>query len=201
MPFPNCSPTQVDMQRYLANLSIRCLLNRIHHCLYFTDEAPTYPAPSPTMVYSDTPMPQPPSKSFSKVCSELDSQLQCWFDMLPDAIRPCLESQATGDLHGCLLRLRYWSAKQLIYRPFLIYATSMAIGTDLSEDVYRNCQACLSSCRAYLYASVEFLSTALPSPYAYLATQWLVTTMDLSFVGRRDGSRAVLSNLLTLHTV
>ncbi|KAL3480976.1 hypothetical protein BJX99DRAFT_253960 [Aspergillus californicus] len=168
LPFPSCNPPNLDLQRYLANLSMRCLLNRIHHCLYFSSETPTHAAWSPTAVRTGMSPPRQPSTA---VCTELELQLQNWYGMLPDAIRPALDFQEPGDLHMCLLQLRYWSAKQIIYRPYVIYAISRPVEEELSENVLSACQTCVSACRGYLYTSVPFLSSTSPSPYTYMAIQ------------------------------
>ncbi|KAL5333608.1 hypothetical protein BJX70DRAFT_403376 [Aspergillus crustosus] len=172
LPFPSCNPPNLDLQRYLANLSMRCLLNRIHHCLYFSSETPTHATWTPTTAHTAMSPPRQPSNAVSRVCTELELQLENWYGMLPDAIRPDLDPQEPGDLHMCLLQLRYWSAKQILYRPYVIYATSRPVQDELSEHVLNACQACASACRGYLYASVPFLSRTSPSPYTYMAVQW-----------------------------
>ncbi|KAL4879193.1 hypothetical protein BJY04DRAFT_220312 [Aspergillus karnatakaensis] len=170
LPFPSCNPPNLDLQRYLANLSMRCLLNRIHHCLYFSSETPTHTPWTPATVQAAPSPPRPPSRAISRVCSELELQIQNWYGMLPDAIRPDLDPQDSGDLHKRLLQLRYWSSKQILYRPYVIYATSRP-AEQLSDDIVSACETCVSACRGYLYASVPFLSRPSPSPYTYMAIQ------------------------------
>lgn len=174
MPFPSCgNPPDQNVQHYLANLAARCLLNRIHHSIYFTSDVPTnHPNHSSMALDAAFSLPRLPSSSLIRVCTELDHQLQTWYDMLPVNIRPQLDLSAKSDPPTCLLRLRYWSARHIIYRPFVIYAITMTADQGQSPVILDNCQACLSSCRAYLHAMADLLST--PSPYAYLASQWSV---------------------------
>ncbi|KAL4930340.1 uncharacterized protein BDV17DRAFT_259428 [Aspergillus undulatus] len=173
LPFPRRSPPDLDLQRYLANLSIRCLLNRIHHCLYFSTEIPTQSGLSPLTPRGNAAPspPQPPNKSLSRICAELDLQLENWYGMLPEAIRPALDPGAPDGIHARLLQLRYWSAKQFIYRPYVVYAMSAPSDRALSEDVLDACHICVSACRAYIYTCADFLSTASPSAYTYMGAQ------------------------------
>ncbi|KAL4945628.1 hypothetical protein BDV06DRAFT_219166 [Aspergillus oleicola] len=174
LPFPSCSPPHLDLQRYLANLSIRCLLNRIHHCLYFSNDTTPLAASSPMTPQSHAALSPPqhaPNKSLSRICTELDLQLENWYAMLPDPIRPPLDFQASDGVHSLLLQLRYWSAKQFIFRPYLIYALSAPTDAPLSEDILSSCQTCLSACRAYIYTCADFLSTTSPSAYTYMGAQ------------------------------
>ncbi|CAG7952062.1 unnamed protein product [Penicillium salamii] len=186
MPFPGCgNPPDSNVQHYLANLSARCLLNRIHHSIYFTSDVPTgNPRHSSEALDVVMSLPQLPSSSLIRVCTELDHQLQTWYDMLPDTIRPDLDLHAQSDPPTCLLRLRYWSARQIIYRPFVIYAITTTADQEHSSVILDNCQACLSSCRAYIHAMADLLST--PSPYAYLASQCCLGSILILTLARRS---------------
>ncbi|KAL4969818.1 uncharacterized protein BDV14DRAFT_195347 [Aspergillus stella-maris] len=172
LPFPSCSPPHLDLQRYLANLSIRCLLNRIHHCLYFSNDTPIA-ASSPMTPQSHplSPSHHNPNPSLTRICSELNHQLENWYAMLPDAIRPLLDPQSSNGVHSLLLQLRYWSAKQFIYRPYVIYLLSKPSNETLSQDTFRACQICLHACRRYIYTCADFLSTNSPSAYTYMGAQ------------------------------
>ncbi|KAL4799602.1 hypothetical protein BDV19DRAFT_385370 [Aspergillus venezuelensis] len=173
LPFPSCSPPHLDLQRYLANLSIRCLLNRIHHCLYFSNNTPI--AASSPMTPQSHPLSlphHPPNQSLARICSELNHQLENWYAMLPDAIRPPLDPQSSNGVHSLLLQLRYWSAKHFIYRPYVIYFLSKPSDEVFSQDTFRACQICLHACRRYIYTCADFLSTKSPSAYTYMGAQW-----------------------------
>ena len=168
MPFPKCgNPPVLDMQLYLTELSVRCLLNRIHHALHFTGNTSDSTSHPPTESCDSVSPPQLPSGSLIRVCTELERQLKDWYDALPDGIRPDLSQsrEIIGDPHRCLLRLRYWSARLIIYRPFVIYTTSNLANGEFSPIILDNCEACVSSCRSFLYAAGDILSTS--SPYTY----------------------------------
>lgn len=173
MPFPRCGDSQeLHMVRFLTQLSVRCLLNRIHHALHFTDNTLTHSGNPLEDGNSLTPPPHMPSSSLFRVCSELERQLAGWYDTLPDSIRPDLHTDLSwpGDPHACILRLRYWSSRFITYRPFVIYATSCSTDRSITQDILTNCEICLSSCRAYVYAASDV--ALISSPYAYATTQW-----------------------------
>ena len=173
MAFPSCgNPPELDMQRYLTELSIRCLLNRVHHSLYFTNNVSENQGRSPSERHQAVSIQQPLSSSLGRVCTELERQLKDWYAALPDGLRPDLTQTrgVPGDLHACLLRLRYWSARFIIYQPFMIYAISISAEVGISEIVLEKCEACVSSCRSFLYAALDLLSAI--SPYTYAVTQW-----------------------------
>lgn len=65
-----------------------------------------------------------PDSAHLRVCDELNRQLETWYEGLPEVIKPDLKGNPKGNRQACILRLRYWSAKQNIYRAFVVYVTS-----------------------------------------------------------------------------
>ncbi|KAI8287137.1 putative transcriptional regulatory protein [Colletotrichum sp. SAR11_57] len=78
LPFPRCgNPPDPTMLSWLADLSARRLLNRIHHVMYDTASPTTNSATA---------------DAFASVSAELSHQLGAWYDLLPSAIKPDLHT-------------------------------------------------------------------------------------------------------------
>lgn len=175
MPLPSCGDLTDRSKVYLlAEISARRLLNRVHQSINFTENVTIYTGRMLNALSSATSSPPPlPDASLLSVCSELNRQLDTWYDSLPSIVKPDLTTETAGNRQSSLLRLRYWSAKQIIYRPFMIYATSLSSEHALPQFVLERCQLCLFSCRNYLHACRESLSER--TPYTYGIAQWYVT--------------------------
>ncbi|OAL24960.1 hypothetical protein AYO20_10563 [Fonsecaea nubica] len=170
MPFPAYSNVTAPESLYsLADISARSLLNRIHHTMYFTDSLSLYAGRSQNsggILSSD------PDASLLRVCEELDRQLETWYESLPEAVKPDLWGRPRGSDQACVLRLRYWSAKHNIYRPFVVYAASRATEHEGSIPVaaLERCRLCLSASRIFLLTAGHVLSSR--SPYTFSTAQW-----------------------------
>ncbi|OAG42982.1 hypothetical protein AYO21_02933 [Fonsecaea monophora] len=177
IPFPRYgeSPT-ADNLYSLAEISVRLLQNRIHRAVYFADSLAIYAGRGLDTLA--TPRLRPgPSNSLFRVCEELDRQLETWYNALPEAIKPDLASDLHDGKNGCLLRLRYWSSKQNIYRPFVLYVTSQMSDRTaaIPPSVLEKCHSCLCACRAYILTAGHLLSHR--SPYTYSAAQYCFTCL------------------------
>ncbi|VUC22138.1 unnamed protein product, partial [Clonostachys rosea] len=144
MPFPDCgSPPQSNMLSWLANISSRRLLNRIHHVLY--DQSQRDSAASLSFGTRE------PS---SRICQELHSQLHAWYDLLPEPIKPCLDQQTA--LEEATLAMRFHAAGDIIFRPSLLRALSLsAVNQQIPSYILENAIECLQHCQKYIEA-VEF---------------------------------------------
>lgn len=153
----------------LADISARSLLNRIHHTIYFPDSLSLYADRQQGpygMVTSH------PDNSSLRVCEELNRQLETWYESLPEIIKPALSGAPRGSDQACVLRLRYWSAKHNIYRPFVLHVTSQGAEHEasVSQAVLERCQLCLSACRMFLLTAGYVLSER--TPYTFSIAQW-----------------------------
>ncbi|KIW25877.1 uncharacterized protein PV07_09013 [Cladophialophora immunda] len=172
LPFPTYSKVTASESLYsLADISARSLLNRIHHTVYFTDSLSLYAGRSQSscgILSSD------PDASLLRVCEELDRQLETWYESLPEAIKPDLFGRPRGSDPTCVLRLRYWSAKHNIYRPFVVYVTSRAAEREgsIPAIALERCQICLSASRIFLLTAGHVLSQR--SPYTFSTAQCCV---------------------------
>ncbi|KAJ0304020.1 hypothetical protein Brms1b_011388 [Colletotrichum noveboracense] len=107
LPFPRCgNPPDPAMLSWLADLSARRLLYRIHHVMYDTASPTTNSATA---------------DAFASVSAELSHQLGAWYDLLPSAIKPDLHtaSGTTLSVDEAIMVLRYHAAGDIIFRPFL----------------------------------------------------------------------------------
>lgn len=154
MRFPSLGQAPMPANlAFLAEISMRLLLNRIHYSIYSTDS-----------------LQEVPNGSLISICTELDHQLNNWHDSLPATIQPNLSSKDNANLQTYILRLRYWSAKDIIFRPFVFYVTSLSPDIYIPRIILDKCQLCLSSCRNWLLASRELLSQHTSWAYSALST-------------------------------
>ncbi|XPS73296.1 hypothetical protein M3J09_005446 [Ascochyta lentis] len=148
LPFPQCnSSTEPHMLFWLADLSSRKLLNRVHHTMYNAPERKSgsiddsvRPVLKP--VYQDV-------GSYVKISEELRRQLETWYDYLPSQIQPNLDDQnPTAD--EAILLLRYHASGDIISRPFVFHVCSLPEGSQPPDHVLENCKMCIGHCRKFL---------------------------------------------------
>ncbi|KAL4778880.1 hypothetical protein BJX76DRAFT_365857 [Aspergillus varians] len=115
---------------FLACISMRRLLNRVHDLLYARNSG----------VASDI-------YQFSSVAAELDHQLKKWKDLLPPPFQFTTNREPTRSTEAGFLRQRYLACKSVIYRPYLTWALSLTTrGEPVSPTVYEGCKTCLEAC-------------------------------------------------------
>ncbi|KAH0431445.1 hypothetical protein CcaCcLH18_07061 [Colletotrichum camelliae] len=146
LPFPRCgNPPDPALLSWLADLSARRLLNRIHHVMCDTASPTNSPATT--------------ADAFASVSAELSHQLGAWYDLLPSAIKPDLHTASgtgtTLSVDEAIMVLRYHAAGDIIFRPFLHQVCGMEGGAVVGEVVVENANRCLGHCRGYLDV-VEF---------------------------------------------
>jgi len=150
---------------YLAEISIRRLLNRIHNSLY--------PSKIHVLTLSSTSLMAPDDISIDEItamisiCDELESQLETWHTSIPEAFRPALEAgfQPT-ECHDreAILRIRYFAARHIIYRPFVLYIIMHGLQRT-SDAMVEKAALCLDSCRHYIHNTTLILQK--PSQYTW----------------------------------
>jgi len=111
IPLPGTYHTHVDPQQeeqsslyFLACISMRRLLNRVHQLLYARDTGASLD-----------------NARFPYVVAELNHQLDEWRDVLPPsfAFTVGFECTPTATEHGGFLRQRYLTCQSVIYRPYV----------------------------------------------------------------------------------
>ncbi|KAJ5169883.1 uncharacterized protein N7500_002666 [Penicillium coprophilum] len=156
-PFPSFANHDAqETHVFLAELSVRRLLNRVHHTMYGSDwtrrSLGLQPASSDSPSYDFQSL-----STILNVSQELDRQLDNWYNLLPRTIKPDIHdpSRCTG-LQLNMLH-RFHSAKDIITRPFLLCAIDSPPEDDLPPMVLKQCESSIANCRAYLDASVRRL--------------------------------------------
>ena len=142
------------------------MLNRVHNSVYprrYHD--PSLPAPS--IVTPDEPTIDEIS-SIGTVCDELHRQLDLWYASIPEQFRPSLDpnppDSGESDRYA-ILRIRYFAAKHIIYRPFLLHIAAHGISPETPATIVENAGLCIESCRLYLRNATRILRW--PSQYTW----------------------------------
>jgi len=150
MAFPSSEETNsAAMLCWLAELSCRRLLNRVHHVMY--DDALKVAIFNQSSSRSDVGSGfQRPISSVAKTSQELNRQLETWFDLLPITIKPDLQDASTWQVQELNILLRYHSAKDIIFRPFVMYVCSMSRDSQVPGLLLESCGVCIDHCRAYI---------------------------------------------------
>ncbi|KAF7561500.1 hypothetical protein G7046_g2669 [Stylonectria norvegica] len=184
MPFPDYGKNPAPENLYtLAEISSRSLLNRIHHVLFSTDSLTLYKGLGQENQASSPHL--DPDASLLRVCGELNRQLETWYESLPEVIKPDLTGAVPGNGQICLLRLRYWSSKQIIYRAFVVYVTSQSMERDfsVSPSVIEMCDLCLTGCRMFVLTASHLLAERTPRTYS--AAQCIFSCMLVLSIAAR----------------
>lgn len=147
LSFPSCGNSpEPTMLRWLADLSSRRLLNRIHHLLYKSiDNKLDESGPTPDLASLGT----DDQNFLLGIAEEMNHQLHAWFDLLPQAIQPDL-SKSNPDIKEALTILRYHAAGDIIHRPFLLQICALPGTLTPNDSVLNNAHKCLYHCRGYL---------------------------------------------------
>jgi hypothetical protein len=164
---PSC--TNLDLIQstcYLAEISVRRLLNRVHNSLY--------PVKKHVLTLSATTLMTPDDfsiddiSSMMTVCDELLAQLETWHSSIPETVRPELDKPSVGDEpvdRRSILRIRYYATRHIIHRPFVLYISAHPGSKQISESMLQKAELCLRSCRHYLHHATHVLQN--PSQYTW----------------------------------
>ncbi|KAL2106729.1 hypothetical protein VUR80DRAFT_6300 [Thermomyces stellatus] len=147
---------------FLAELAVRRLLNRIHNSLY--NQKPHALSLSSTSLMALEEFSNEEISSMVVVCDELQRQLDLWHASIPEAYRPSLALGPAVNDRESVLRIRYFAARHIIYRPFVLNVTNNEASPH-SESVIEKASLCIESCRMYLRSTTDILRK--PSPYTW----------------------------------
>lgn len=150
VPLPGRFNTHDDPQEeshaslyFLACISMRRLLNRVHHLLFAKDGGVSISDPRlPSMI------------------SELDEQLTMWRELLPPAFRFTIDTAPVESQHGAFLRQRYLTCKALIYRPYLMSALSNT-SSRVSPETIEKCKVWLQACMLHILNLHSYVQTVM----------------------------------------
>ncbi|KAK2812659.1 hypothetical protein FQN50_001305 [Emmonsiellopsis sp. PD_5] len=147
---------------YLAEISMRRLLNRVHNSIY-NGERGSFSAKSDL-----SPLPMSVA-SLITITSELDQQLLLWYNSVPEVIKPTLGVEPMTDDREMILRIRYYAARHIIHRHFVLYIVSLPEDREPSSMILEKAQMCIESCRLYLQNTGVILKK--PSQYTWTLSQ------------------------------
>lgn len=180
----------------IAEHAIRRLLNRIISALYDPDSAPQYMTLSSNPVHAWQRFGLPKLLSLS---AELDRQLEQWYSSIPGYLRFPKGTDFLPNDRSRVLRTRYYMARHLIYRPFMLQAilgqwegsplpeTSFA-GSDPFDlpvtTVKERCRMCIDSCSAYLHNAINMIDKR--SPYLWVFSQNCIATIVLLWLAENS---------------
>jgi hypothetical protein len=119
---------------FLACISIRRLLNRVHHLLYAKDSGAGHD-----------------DARFPSVVNELDLQLQQWRELLHPTFQFSVDMQPTSNQHASHLRQRYLTCRSVINRPYLTMALRDAeLHTKSDAIIIEHAGTCLDACLLHI---------------------------------------------------
>ncbi|SCV51605.1 uncharacterized protein FFB14_12074 [Fusarium fujikuroi] len=154
---PRCGNLDdLHMTAYLAEISIRRLLNRIHNSLYPRTPNSLTKSLSSTSLMTPEEFSIDELNSITSVCEELHSQLDLWHAAIPEQFRPPLSFEEIDNDRICILRIRYYAAKHIIYRPFVLHVTTHT-NSHVSSAIVEKAGICIESCSLYLYHTSKIL--------------------------------------------
>ena len=140
----------------LAEISIRRLLNRVHNSLYPRKQSPL--SLSSTSLTASDEFSAAETASVASVCDELYRQLNSWYESIPEHSRPALGTEPTGHDRQTILRIRYYAARHIIHRPFVLYIVTNGLQHVANAAILEKAGVCIESCRIYLRNTKEILA-------------------------------------------
>ncbi|OAT09208.1 hypothetical protein BDBG_04752 [Blastomyces gilchristii SLH14081] len=167
------NPSDREGLSYLAEISMRSLLNRVLSPLSLSSDFES------CWLSDESEVPQALT-----ITSELDQQLLLWYNSIPESIKPTLGLGPTAHPYERILRIRYYQARYIIHRRFVLYSVSLPEEREPSQEILKKAQVCIDSCRLYLQNTGEILKK--PSQYTWtvaqssLAAALLLTAASLS---------------------
>lgn len=84
------------------------------------------------------------------VSTELDAQLNIWYDLIPQIIKPDLTQPTPLSIRDAMIALRHHSAKDIIFRPFLLFACSLPSAIQPPQSLLEISQTTVYNCRQYV---------------------------------------------------
>ncbi|KAH8646572.1 putative C6 transcription factor [Tricladium varicosporioides] len=122
--------TESSALYFMSCISIRRLLNRVHHLLYAEEKEKGHP---PTI-----------NDSLRGMIAELDHQLDLWRSTLPEFLQFEEHAEECSNQHAAFLRQRYLACKSVIYRPYFELILKHNDG-DHSGEIVEAAGRCLSA--------------------------------------------------------
>ncbi|KAG4433805.1 hypothetical protein IFR05_010719 [Cadophora sp. M221] len=133
---------------WLADLSARRLLNRVHHVMYDSSIQSTRRSATANATGQ---FPRSIA-SVLQISTELNHQLSSWYDLLPQSIKPDLENydNHAWTLDEVIILQRFHAAGEIIFRPFFYHVCALPADTVVPLFMTENCSMCIHHCRQFL---------------------------------------------------
>lgn len=164
--YPNAaSYSPGDYLIWIANLSARRLMNRVHFTTYKSngnDSNNNYSVDHIVDKFierSDT------ASTLFTTSAELYNQLKQWWDLLPPSIKPRIDDSNPTAQEGILL-LRFWACGDIIYRPYLYKLCSTHADSTMVDSLIEPAVKCIYHCRKFL--EVADSVTKVPSTFTMI---------------------------------
>lgn len=178
-----------DLIYFAAEMAIRRLMNRIYGSLYSPENIDL----SLLAEHASTPSLLPLNRLLA-LTSELDRQLEQYYCTIP--ILPPVAVDPVSTDRRRLLSLRYAYARQIIYRPFVLYValqpTQTASATasrpptpqftsfSMPRIMMEKCQVCIHACEAYIWSAVDILGKR--TSYLWSVSQSCLVSLAVLFL-------------------
>lgn len=104
------------------------------------------------------------------VVSELHRQLESWYSSIPALVQPDLGTTALPTDRARVLRMRYYAAMHIIYRPFLLAVSKQPDRDFTGTQTMQHCETCIHACRTYLLNASETLKRRSPYLWTFSAS-------------------------------
>ncbi|KAI3318343.1 hypothetical protein HD806DRAFT_319034 [Xylariaceae sp. AK1471] len=198
MPLPQSleSSDNVNHIYSIAEHAIRRLLNRILSALYNPDSTHRYSIlpPDPTHIWQTLSL-----QKLLSLSAELNRQLEQWYCSIPEYLRFPKGTDILPNDRSRILRTRYYMARHLIYRPFLLQTVSRQredrspSQSPLPElDVFslpvpvvmERCETCIDSCVTYLHNAVNMINKR--SLYLWTLSQGCMATLVMLWLAENS---------------
>ncbi|CEJ80032.1 hypothetical protein VHEMI00238 [[Torrubiella] hemipterigena] len=138
---------------FVACISMRRLLNRVHQLLYAKDTGAAVN-----------------SAQFPSIVAELHHQLEDWREVLPPSFAFTVDTSPATNAASGFLRQRYLTCRSVIYRPYLMWLLSglghppdgkVGSPTNPSPEMLKSSRACLDACLMHILNLRGFSHTVL----------------------------------------
>ncbi|KAK5625055.1 hypothetical protein RRF57_000771 [Xylaria bambusicola] len=205
MPLPQSLESSDDRNHIyaIAEHAIRRLLNRILSALYNPDSTHRYSLipPDPVRIWQRMGL-----LKLVSLSAELNRQLEQWYRSIPEYLRFTKGTDPLPNDRSRVLRIRYYMARHLIHRPFLLQAVARQQDSRSSplsplpeSDPFNlpvpialeRCEICIDSCVKYLENVIYMIDKR--SPYLWTFAQNCMATLVILWLA---DSSAHLSHLV-----
>ncbi|CAG8971420.1 hypothetical protein HYALB_00002002 [Hymenoscyphus albidus] len=176
--------TESSALYFLSCISIRRLLNRVHHLLY---SSKTHSKNAPTTTITD---------SLRGMIAELSHQLLLWRETLPDFLQFEEGAKECSNQYSAFLRQRYLACKSVIYRPYvemLLHDREGVSGGEIVEGAMR----CLSASCYHIGYLRSFSQTVMID--TWICSLSMTSTMFILLVSLQ--TPALRQTLLSQHSI